>query len=90
MKEIFFNEDGSLKINEVIMKQSSFQKVMEDGVVTTDEIEEQSKKVLEIFRRVEDSLTNEQKELVQELLIETNVLNTIYKQYAMRIAMEEQ
>ena len=39
MKEVFFNEDGSLKINEIIMSQPSFVKIMEDGVVTADELE---------------------------------------------------
>ena len=54
MKEVFFNEDGSLKINEIIMSQPSFVKIMEDGVVTADELEEQSRRVLSIFRKIED------------------------------------
>ena len=88
MKEVFFNEDGSLKINETIMSQPSFLKIMEDGVVTAEEIEEQSRKVLSIFRKIEDTFNDEQKELVQELLVESNVLNAIFKQHGMQIAME--
>ena len=57
MKEVFFNEDGSLKINETIMNQPSFMKIMEDGVVTAEELEEQSRKVLSIFRKIEDTLS---------------------------------
>ena len=75
MKEVFFNEDGSLKI-------------MEDGVVTAEELEEQSRKVLSIFRKIEDTFSDEQKELVQELLVESNVLNAIFKQHGMQIAIE--
>jgi hypothetical protein len=88
MKEVFFNEDGSLKINETIMNQPSFIKIMEDGVVTAEELEEQSGKVISIFRKIEDTFNDEQKELVQELLVETNVLNAIFKQHGMQIAME--
>ncbi len=88
MKEVFFNEDGSLKINETIMSQPSFLKIMEDGVITAEELEEQSRKVLSIFRKIEDTFNDEQKELVQELLVESNVLNAIFKQHGMQIAME--
>ena len=83
MKEIFFNEDGSLKINETIMEQPSYVKIMEDGVVTAEELEEQSKLVVSIFRKIEDTFTEEQKKLVQELLVESNVLNAIFKQHNM-------
>lgn len=88
MKEVFFNEDGSLKINETIMNQPSFVKIMEDGVVTADELEEQSRRVLSIFRKIEDTFNDEQKVLVQELLVESNVLNAIFKQHGMQVAME--
>ena len=88
MKEVFFNEDGSLKINETIMSQPSFVKIMEDGVVAVDELEEQSRRVLSIFRKIEDTFNDEQKMLVQELLVESNVLNAIFKQHGMQVAME--
>ena len=88
MKEVFFNEDGSLKINEIIMSQPSFVKIMEDGVVTADELEEQSRRVLSIFRKIEDTFNDEQKMLVQELLVESNLLNAIFKQHGMQVAME--
>ena len=88
MKEVFFTEDGSLKINETIMSQPSFLKIMEDGIVTAEELEEQSQKVLSIFRKIEDTFTNEQKELVQELLVESNVLNAIFKHYSMQMVTE--
>jgi hypothetical protein len=70
MKEVFFTEDGSLKINQTIMSQPSCLKIMEDGIVTAEELEEQSQKVLSIFRKIEDTFTHEQKEIVQELLVE--------------------
>jgi hypothetical protein len=88
MKEVFFTEDGSLKINQTIMSQPSFLKIMEDGIVTAEELEEQSQKVLSIFRKIEDTFTHEQKEIVQELLVESNVLNAIFKHYSMQMVTE--
>jgi hypothetical protein len=88
MKEIFFNEDGSLKINETIMNQPSFVKIMEDGKVTVEEIEEQSERVMALFHKIEDTFTEEQKLLVRDLIVESNVLNTIFKQHGMQIIIE--
>lgn len=88
MKEFFFNEDGSLKINETIMEQPSFQKIMEDGIVTVEEIEKQSELVVSLFRKIEDTFNDEQKKLVQDLLVESNVLNAIFKHHQMQIAFE--
>lgn len=88
MKEIFFNEDGSLKINETIMDQPSFIKIMEDGKVTVEEIEEQSQRVMELFHKIEDTFTEDQKLLVRDLLVESNVLDAILKQHGMQITLE--
>ena len=88
MKEIFFNEDGSLKINETIMNQPSFIKIMEDGKVTVEEIEEQSERVMALFHKIEDTFTEEQKLLVRDLIVESNVLNAIFKQHGMQIALD--
>lgn len=88
MKEIFFNEDGSLKINETIMEQPSFIKIMEDGKVTVEEIEEQSERVMALFHKIEDTFTEEQKVLVRDLIVESNVLNTIFKQHGMQVALD--
>lgn len=89
MKEVFFNEDGSLNINQTIMAQPSYLKIMNDGVVTEEELAQQSELVMSIFRKIEDSFNDEQKALVQSLLVETNVLNTIYKYYEMDEGLEE-
>lgn len=88
MKEIFFNEDGSLKINETIMNQPSFVKIMEDGKVSVEEIEEQSKRVLDLFRKIEDNFTEEQKLVVRDLIVESNVLNTIFRLHELQITAE--
>ena len=89
MKEVFFDEDGGLSINQTIMSQPSYLKIMNDGVVTEEELAQQSELVMSIFRKIEDTFNEEQKALVQSLLVETNVLNTIYKYYEMDERLEE-
>lgn len=90
MKEVFFDEDGGLNINQTIMSQPSYLKIMNDGVVTEEELAQQSELVMSIFRKIEDTFNEEQKALVQSLLVETNVLNTIYKYYEMDNSLEEE
>ena len=88
MKEFFFNEDGSLKINETIMNQPTYRKIIEDGVVTNEELIEQSNLVMTLFRKIEDTFNKEQKQLVQDLIVEISVLNSIFKQHGMQIATD--
>lgn len=59
------------------MSQPSYLKIMNDGVVTENELAQQSELGMSIFRKIEDNFNYEQKALVQSLLVETNVLNTI-------------
>lgn len=50
---MFFNQNGILNIDEAIMNKESFKKIMADGIVTEDEIKEQSDKVVGLFQEIE-------------------------------------
>ena len=41
---MFFNEQGMLNLDEAVMNQPTFKKIMEDGIVTEQEIKEQSER----------------------------------------------
>lgn len=81
MQNIFFDSEGSLNINELIANHPSYIKILEDNVVTDEELKSQSDIVLELFKKIDSVCNDEQKILIKELLIETNVLNAIYKKY---------
>lgn len=81
MQNIFFDSEGSLIINELIVNHPSYIKILEDNVVTDDELKSQSDIVLELFKKIESVCNDEQKILIKEMLIETNVLNAVYKKY---------
>lgn len=77
---MFFNEETILNLDEMLVNQPSFKKIMEDGIVTEQELSEQSDKVIALLRRLEAELTPAQLELVKELLVETNVMNAAFYQ----------
>ena len=78
---MFFNKECILNLDEMLANQPSFKKIMEDGIVTEQELSEQSDKVISLLQRLEKELTPAQLELVKELLVETNVINAAFHKY---------
>ena len=70
----FFEEEGVLNIDDLIMEQPSFQKIIEDGLVTKEELEEQSQRVIASLKAFEKIATPEQIDKVREILAEVSVL----------------
>ena len=61
----FFDEDGNLDIDELIIEQPSFLKMIEDGVVTEDELQVQSRRVIACLKVFEATATEEQIDCVR-------------------------
>lgn len=70
----FFDESGSLNLDELILNQPSFQQIMADGVVTEAELTEQGERVTQLLKQMEQNLSAEQIDQVRELLAEISVL----------------
>jgi len=81
---MIFNEQGFIDIDEMIAQEPSFQKIMEDGVVTDDELREQTEAVINLLHEVENHLSEEDQLLVKKLFAETNVLSAIYHYYTLQ------
>lgn len=75
---MFFDEKGILNIDEMVVNNASFKRIMEDGVVTDEEIKGQSEKVLSILHDMENKFSEEQLEEIKTLLAESSVLYAIY------------
>ena len=75
---MFFNEQGILNIDELVANNESFKKIMEDGVVTEEEIKSQSDKVIAMFHDMETKYSEGQLEEIKNLLVESNVLFAVY------------
>ena len=77
----FFTEDGILNIEELVFEQPSFLKIIEDGVVTEDELREQSGRVTRSLREFEKTASPEEIDQVRELLAEISVLVAVRQIY---------
>lgn len=72
-----FDENGNLDIDELILNSPSFQKIMEDNIVTPEEKQEQSERVVALLHKIEQICDDEQKKVIRELLAELSVLIAI-------------
>lgn len=72
-----FDQYNHLNIDDIIVEHPSFLKIMEDGVVTEEEIQEQSERVTSLLHKFEETATEEQIELMREILAELCVLVAI-------------
>lgn len=75
---MFFNEEGILNIDEMVINNPSFKSIMEDGVVTEDEVKSQSDKVVEILHDMEAKYNEGQLAEIKGLLVESSVLYAVY------------
>ena len=75
---MFFNEEGILNIDEMVVNNASFKNIMEDGIVTAEEIKTQSERVVTLLHEMEQKYTPEQLEEIKRLLVDTSVLYAVY------------
>lgn len=75
---MFFNEKGFLNIDEMVVNNPSFKAIMDDGIVTEDEIKAQSDKVVAMLHDLEAKYSEEQLTEIKNLLVESSVLYAVY------------
>ena len=68
---------GNLNIEDIVANQPSFKHIIEDGIITEEEIEEQSQRVVAKIKEIEAIATPEVKEKMRELLAEMSVMVAI-------------
>lgn len=78
---MFFDENGILDLDRMVCQNPSFRKIMEDGIITEDELKEQSDKIINMLHDMEAKYTQNELEEIKELLTETSVLYAIYQQF---------
>ena len=81
---MFFNKEGILDIDGMVMENASFKNMMEDGVITEEEIKAQSNKVVSILQDMENKYSEEQLAEIKDLLIESSVLYAVYNLYSIQ------
>jgi methyl coenzyme M reductase alpha subunit len=83
---MFFDENGIIDIDELIINHPSYQKIMEDGIVTDEELAEQSDKVIALLHDVESKYSEEQVAEIKNLMAEINVLHSVYRIHSIQNA----
>ena len=81
---MFFNEEGILNIDEMIVNNASFKSIMEDGVVTEEEIKTQAEKLVALLHDMEAKYSEEQLAEIKSLLVESSVLYAVYNFYSLQ------
>ena len=81
---MFFNEKGILNIAEMVADNASFKNIMEDGIVTEEEVKAQSDKVIAMLHDMEAKYGQEQSAEIRSLLAETSVLYAVYNFYSIQ------
>ncbi len=81
---MFFNEEGILNIDEMVVNNASFKTIMEDGVITDEEIKAQSEKVVAMLHDMEAKYTEEQLAEIRNLFVESSVLYALYNVYSIQ------
>ncbi len=82
MQRLFDEKNGLLLLDEIVYQKASFQAIIQDQVVSGQEIIDQANLVISLLKRIETELDEGQKELVIDAIAELAVLyqiNTLYK-----------
>lgn len=72
--KLFDSETGYLLLDEVVESKDSFKKIMEDGIITDEEMEDQVNRVIDRLKTMEEILSDNEKTLVLDAISELAVL----------------
>jgi hypothetical protein len=75
--EKLFDKNGYLNVEDLIMKSESFQRIVEDDIITEKEAQEQAERVAELLKEMEATCTPEQVDLLRRLMAELCVLVSV-------------
>ena len=75
--EKLFDKNGYLNVEDLIMKSESFQRIVEDDIITEKEAQEQAERVAELLKEMEATCTPEQADLLRRLMAELCVLVSV-------------
>lgn len=83
-KNVFFDKNGVLNLDEAVMNIDSFKTIMADGIVTDEELKAQSDRVIGILHDMEKKYSPEQLKEIKQLLAEASVLYAIYNYHSIQ------
>lgn len=82
--QTLFDENGLLNFADVVTNQPSFKAIMEDGVVTDQELKDQADATIAALRKVQELCNAEQQEAILNAISEMGVLFAAYHNYQLQ------
>ena len=71
---ILFDENGLINIGDIVAGHPSYKAIMEDGIVTDEELKKQAEATIAALRRVQEICNEEQQKAVSDAISEMSVL----------------
>jgi len=81
---MFFDEQGLLNLDDLAINNPAYKAIMEDGVVTENELKLQVDKVVGMMHEAEERFSDADQFFIKNLLGETSVLSAIYNFYELQ------
>ena len=83
MKRLF-DEHGMLNIADIVAENPSYKAIMEDGVVTDQELKDQADATLASLHRLQELCSEEQQDAVLSAITDMSVLFAAYHNYELQ------
>lgn len=83
MKKLF-DENGMLNISDIVTNHPSYKTIMEDGIVTDQELKDQADATIASLRKLQEICDEEQQNAILEVISEMSVLFAAYHNYQLQ------
>ena len=82
--QTLFDENGLLNIADIVSSHPSYKAIMEDGIVTEKELQDQADATIASLRRLQDICNEEQQNAILEAISEMSVLFAAYHNHELQ------
>lgn len=82
--DTLFDKNGILNIGDIVVNHKSYKSIMEDGIVTDDELKTQADATVVSLRRLQILCNEEQQSAIVDAISEMAVLFAAYHNYELQ------
>lgn len=82
--QTLFDENGMLNISDIVLNHPSYKAIMEDGIVTDEELKTQAETTIKSLRKLQEICNEEQQNAILDAISEMSVLFATYHQYELQ------
>lgn len=82
--QTIFDENGLLNISDIVENHPTYKAIMEDGVVTDQELKEQAEATIASLRKLQSLCNEEQQNAIVDAISEMGVLFAAYHNYELQ------